>query len=164
MSSATVQVPSPHGTSTVTVWKATETLIQQQSMAELCQREQYTTGIHFSATPLTGVNSNRNGTRKLTENGYNEYIKTITPTQVCYRFRSFHVSISLCGSLNINSFWYSFRNWVERDSSKNKEYTRFTSSTVTSTPYREDGGVVTLRGEGYNTDKPFSFDKLNLQP
>lgn len=37
-------------------------------------------------------------------------------------------------SWNMNSVWYSLRNWAERASSKNSEYTRLMSSTLTSVP------------------------------
>ena len=38
-------------------------------------------------------------------------------------------------SLNRNCSWYSWRNWVDRCSSRNSEYTLLISSTLTSVPF-----------------------------
>ena len=38
----------------------------------------------------------------------------------------------------MNSCWYSFKNWVDRDSSRNREYTRFISSTSTSVAWNQN--------------------------
>ena len=48
---------------------------------------------------------------------------------------------SATSSWNMNSVWYSLRNWAERASSRNREYTRLMSSTFTSVPYEE---IITL--------------------
>ena len=40
-------------------------------------------------------------------------------------------------SWNMNSVWYSLRNWLERASSRNREYTRLMSLTSTSVPWKK---------------------------
>lgn len=44
------------------------------------------------------------------------------------------VGSAATSSWNKNSVWYSLRNWAERASSRNKEYTRLMSSLLTSVP------------------------------
>ena len=41
----------------------------------------------------------------------------------------------VCSLLNMNCCWYSWRNWVDRCSSRNSEYTLLISSTLTSVPF-----------------------------
>ena len=59
--------------------------------------------------------------------------------------QSFPASVSMASdvgsgdssSWNMNSVWYSLRNWLERASSRNSEYTRFMSLTSTSVPWKK---------------------------
>ena len=74
----------------------------------------------------------------LTTNIENDDIKFVSSTQkqyLCGKNTVWYKLKHLPTSWNMNSCWYSLRNCVDLDSSRNNEYTRLMSSTLTSVPF-----------------------------
>lgn len=86
--------------------------------------------------PLNQINHKTNRTSYISQHlAKVKSLKFLPNVQSIFLYRKHEIKY-LPSSLNINSCWYSFKNWVDLDSSKKSEYTRLMSSTSTSVPWK----------------------------